>query len=179
MAKQSKKISNTNKRGPIVSSSHLAQSSVPELSEIEFAMGIAMHAFQRWSVRGMAASGVPDLSPLDVQVLHVVNHRGRAKRLADICLMLNLEETHTVVYALKKLEKSGFINSSRKGKEKYAEATVEGEQVCERYREIREQCLIEALETLNIDKDDMSRLAGLLRALSGLYDQAARSAASL
>ena len=179
MVKQSDNSATKRKRGPIVSSAHLAKSSVPELSEIEFAMGIAMQAFQRWSVRGMTASGVADLSPLDVQVLHVVNHRARAKRLADICLMLNMEETHTVVYALKKLEKSGFIQSSRQGKEKYAKTTAEGEQACERYREIREQCLIESLETLNINGEDMSRLAGLLRALSGIYDQAARSAASL
>ncbi len=164
---------------PIVSSAHLAQSSVPELSEIEFAMSIAVHAFQRWSVRGMMASGVADLSPLDVLVLHVVNHRARPKRLADICLMLNLEDTHTVVYALKKLEKAGFVLSSRQGKEKYSETTKEGAAACERYREIREQCLIASLETLNIDREDMSRLAGLLRALSGLYDQAARAAASL
>ena len=167
------------KHEPIVSSAHLANSAVPELSEVEFAMNIAMNSFQRWCVRGMAASGVEDLSPLDVQVLHVVNHRARAKRLADICLMLNMEDTHTVAYALKKLEKAGFVLSTRQGKEKYAQTTQAGTLACERYREIREKCLISSLESLNINRDDLSRLAGLLRALSGLYDQAARAATSL
>ena len=93
--------------------------------------------------------------------------------------MLNLEDTHVVAYALKKLEKSGLITSTRKGKEKFAEVTDEGRALCERYREIREQCLLASVETLNVDARDISRLAGLLRALSGLYDQAARSATSL
>jgi len=51
--------------------------------------------------------------------------------------------------------------------------------MCVRYRDIRERCLLSSLDALHLDREDLSRLAGLLRALSGLYDQAARSAASL
>lgn len=164
---------------PIVSSSHLAGSGMPELSEMEFALTIANNAFQRWIVRGLAAAGVSDASPVEVLVLHVLYHRGRPKRLADICLMLNLEDTHVVAYALKKLEKAGLVRSARKGKEKVADVTEEGRALCERYREIREQCLLASMERLNVEADDVARLAGLLRALSGLYDQAARAATSL
>jgi predicted MarR family transcription regulator len=164
---------------PIVSSAHLAKSGFPELSEMEFALTIANNAFQRWIVRGLVAAGVADASPLDVLVLHLLYHRAKPKKLADICLMLNLEDTHVVAYALKKLEKAGLVVSGRKGKEKFAEVTNQGTALCERYREIREQCLLESVETLNVDARDVSRLAGLLRALSGLYDQAARAATSL
>lgn len=164
---------------PIVSSAHLAQSKVPELSEMEFALNIANNGFQRWISRAMAAAGYPDMSPMEVQVLHVVVHRGKAKRMADICLMLNLEDIHTVSYALKKLEKGGFVESSRQGKEKVVDATAKGNKACQHYRDVREGCLINALETLNLDRDDLSRLSGLLRALSGIYDQAARAATSL
>ena len=59
-----------------------------------------------------------DGDPLDVLVLHNVNHRGKAKRLADICLVLNIEDTHTVNYALKKLERLKLLKGGRKGKEK-------------------------------------------------------------
>ena len=48
-----------------------------------------------------------------------------------------------------------------------------------RYAEIREDCLVESLSSLGIEGEEMSRLAGMLRAMSGLYDQAARAAASL
>ena len=164
---------------PIVSSSHLAGSGMPELSEMEFALTIANNAFQRWIVRGLVAAGGADVSPLDVLILHVLYHRARPKRLADICLMLNLEDTHVVAYALKKLEKAGLVRSTRQGKEKFAEVTQEGRALCERYREVREQCLLASMEQVSVSAEDMTRLAGLLRALSGLYDQAARAATSL
>ena len=102
--------------GPIVSSGHLAAGAMPALSEFEFAMSMTVHAFHRWMVRAMAAAGTPDLSPLDVLVLHNVNHRGKAKRLADICLVLNIEDTHLVNYALKKLERLKLLKAGRKGK---------------------------------------------------------------
>ncbi len=95
--------------GPIVSSGHLASGALPALSEFEFGMIMTVHAFNRWMVRCMAAAGMPDLSPLDVLVLHNVNHRGKAKRLADVCLVLNIEDTHVVSYSLKKLEKLKLV----------------------------------------------------------------------
>ena len=116
----------SSRSAPIVSSSHLAGSGMPELSEMEFALTIANNAFQRWIVRGLMAAGVADAGALDVLVLHVLYHRARPKRLADICLMLNLEDTHIVSYALKKLEKAGLVASTRKGKEKFAEVTPRG-----------------------------------------------------
>ena len=49
----------------------------------------------------------------------------------------------------------------------------------ERYREIREACLIAALKADEGLNRDIGELARLLRVLSGMYDQAARAAASL
>jgi predicted MarR family transcription regulator len=54
-----------------------------------------------------------------------------------------------------------------------------GRSYVERYREIRESCLIEALHADEGLNRDIGELARLLRMLSGVYDQAARSAASL
>lgn len=164
--------------GPIVSSAHLAQNAAPELSELEFALTIANNAFQRWIVRCTTAAGAGELGALDVLVLHTVNHRGRPKKLADICLVLNQEDTHVVAYALKKLEKLGLIESTRQGKEKLASTTAKGAALCERYREIREACLIGAVEGV-AGRAAISDLARLLRTLSGLYDQAARAATAL
>ena len=165
--------------GPIISSAHLAKGAMPELSEVEFALILAQHAFSRWSGRCMAAAGQADLSPLDVLVLHNVNHRGRIKTLADICLVLNIEDTHTVAYAIKKLEKRGLVKSARAGKEKTVQITPRGEESCLAYADIREACLVRAVKSLGIEAGDLSNLATLLRMLSGHYDQAARSAASL
>jgi predicted MarR family transcription regulator len=165
--------------GPIVSSGHLASGKLPALSEFEFGMTMLNHAFHRWMVRCMAAAGVPDLSPFDVLVLHNVNHRGKAKRLADICLVLNVEDTHVVNYALKKLEKLKLVKASRAGKEKHVEATQAGEAACVRYREVREALLVPSVLGAGMDPKRLSAFAAELRSLSGHYDQAARAAASL
>ncbi len=167
-------------RDPIVSSAHLMSERGGELSQFEYALIIASHAFQRWMVHCAAAAGVPDLSPLDVLVLHHVNHRGREKTLAGICLLLNIEDTHLVNYALKKLRRLELVEGGRRGKEAAYSITDAGRQVCERYGAIRETCLVEALEALGgARSEDLQRIATQLRALSGLYDQAARSATSL
>jgi len=165
--------------GPIVSSAHLVSEKSAELSEFEFGLIIASHAFQRWIVRCMAASGHSDFSPLDVLVLHSVNHRGRVKTLADVCLVLNVEDTHLVNYALKKLVKAGLVERQRRGKEARYSTTSEGRACCQRYRAIREDCLVSSLNSLGHVNDEIGSLADLLRALSGLYDQAARAAASM
>lgn len=165
--------------GPIVSSAHLASSKAAELSEFEFGLIVAGHAFNRWMIRCMTASGLPELGSLDVLVLHSVNHRERAKKMADICLVLNIEDSHTVTYALRKLTKLGVVGSEKRGKETFYKTTTKGQEICERYGQIREECLVESLKTLGFSREDIGDTARFLRGLSGLYDQAARSAASL
>jgi predicted MarR family transcription regulator len=165
--------------GPIVSSAHLAAGASPGLSEVEFGLILASHAFERWMVRCMAAAGVPDLSPVEVLVLHTVRHRDRPKKLADICLVLGIEDTHIVSYAIKKLEAQGLVASRKAGKEKVVTATPEGARACERYHQVRERLLVRPVKQTGLPDPMLSELGALLRALSGHYDQAARSATSL
>ncbi|NSZ09683.1 winged helix DNA-binding protein [Agrobacterium tumefaciens] len=165
--------------GPIVSSGHLANGALPALSEMEFALIMLSHAFDRWMVRGMAAAGVPDLSPLDVLILHNVNHRNKGKTLADICLVLNVEDTHTVAYALKKLERAKLVQSGRRGKEKLVLITDKGRDICDRYGKIREELLVKSVLSTEVSSETLSNVASRIRALSGHYDQASRAAASL
>jgi predicted MarR family transcription regulator len=174
-----RKSRNADPLGPIVSSAHLAAGASPALSEFEFGLILVGHAFERWMVRCMAAAGVKDLSPLDVLVLHAVNHRARSKKLADICLVLNVEDTHTVAYALNKLERLELVKSSRAGKERVVAITERGEHACLAYRDIREALLVRTVRSLGLDEAVLHEAAERMRALSGHYDQAARSAASL
>lgn len=167
------------KLGPIVSSAHLADGALPALSELEFGLILAGHAFERWMVRCMTAAGEPGLTAIDVLVLHSANHRDRPKRLSDLCIVLGIEDTHIVIYAVRKLEKRGLVKSTRSGKEKLIGATAKGVDACLRYREIREALLVESVKGLGLDPKATSAVAATLRALSGHYDQAARAAASL
>ncbi len=165
-------------RDPVVSSAHLATGAIPALSEYEFGLILASSAFSRWTVRCMASAGAPGMSALDVLVLHAVNHRARQKTLADLCLVLNIEDTHTVSYALKKLERDGLIETGRQGKEKTAAISKKGAALCTRYGEVREDLLVRTVKSLSINEADLSNLSALLRGLSGTYDQASRAAAA-
>lgn len=164
---------------PIVSSEHLTSPDSWQLSEFEYGLIIAHNAFSRWMQRCMSAAGHVDFSPLDILVLHNVNHRQREKRLIDICFVLHVEDQHTVNYSLKKLVKSGLIDREKRGKEIFYFVTEDGRKACEQYRKIREKCLTSSYRAMDQEKGEMSRTASLLRLMSGIYDQASRAASSL
>jgi predicted MarR family transcription regulator len=161
----------------IVSSSHLVSPRSVELSEFEFGLIVAWNAFSRWAMRCMAAAGCPDLTITDVLVLHHINHRARNKKLADICFVLNYEDTHVVAYSLKKLLAAGLAQGEKTGKEVFYSPTPAGEAAVQKYREVRETCLMDNLDAER--NPDIGEMARLLRTMSGLYDQAARAATSL
>ncbi|MBK7424817.1 MAG: winged helix DNA-binding protein [Propionivibrio sp.] len=162
----------------IVSSSHLISEKSPELSEFEFGLIIAGHAFNRWLIRCMGAAGVKDMTPVDVLVLHHINHRSSEKRLADVCFVLNIEDTHVVSYSVKKLVGMKLVVSTKRGKEVFLSLSEEGVALCERYRDIREACLLPGFSGQKEENEYLGEIARLLRTLSGRYDQAARAASS-
>lgn len=164
--------------GRIVSSEHLVSPKSPELSEFEFGMIIAWHAFARWMLRCMAAVGVKDMTAIDALVLHHVAHRDTEKRLADICFVLNVEDTHVVSYSLRKLANLGLVQSRKQGKEAFFSVTGRGREVCLAYRDVRESCLMPGFTGSAEDNEQIGELARLLRTLSGRYDQAARAAST-
>ena len=82
-------------------------------------------------------------------------------------------------YAIKKLIKAELIKGEKIGKEMFYSTTDLGAELCEKYREIREQCLLDSLKHINTTEDELSEIASALRTISGLYDQASRSASSL
>jgi predicted MarR family transcription regulator len=149
------------------------------LVEIELGTVSAMHAFQRWILSCMEMAGLKDLTVVDVLVLHHVNHRLHDKRKADICFLLNIEDAHVVSYSLRKLVALGVVKTKKNGKEVTYSATPSGQEYLLRYKEIRERRLVDALDTLGLKQSALGELAQYLRKMSGLYDQAARAAASL
>lgn len=163
----------------ILSSAHLATGPHAELSELEFGLILAHNAFSRWIMRCMAAAGEPDLASNDILVLHHVHHRGRGKKLADICFTLNYADTHVINYALKKLSGLGLVQGEKLGKEVYYGTTEQGAALIERFRGVRGRCLLAGIDGDLADGDFHSEVARRLRLLSGLYDQAARAASSL
>ena len=162
-----------------MSASLLADGALPALSEMEFALTVANNAFSRWMVRCMSAAGLSGLTPIEVLILFSVSHRNREKTLSDLCLVLNIEDTHLVTYGVKKLVSLDLVKAGKRGKEKTVQISDRGYAACKRYKEIREELLVQSVKDLSLNPDEISKLASLLRALSGQYDQATRGAASL
>ncbi len=162
----------------IVTSLHLVSRKSPELSEVEFGLTLLGNAYSRWMVRCMAAAGFPDFAAIDVLVLHHVNNQGQEKKLADICFVLNVEDTHVVSYSLKKLAAPGLVESGKRGKEVFFRTTATGRDACERYRQVRETCLLPGFAGGEAENARLGDAGNLLRTLSGRYDQAARAASA-
>ena len=173
----------------IVSSSHLVSEKAAELSEVEYGLIVGWNAFGKWMVKAMAiavaevgtkVTGGTDLAVLDILCLHSLNHRERPKKLADICFKLNVEDSHIVNYALKKLIKMKLVSHQRHGKEVFYATTASGVDLCLKYRAVRESCLVDGFADFYGEKGaELGEVARQLRLLSGLYDQAARSATNL
>lgn len=179
MADPNRNKAPANAAHPVVSAAHLADGAMPALSEMEFALVVQANAYHRWIARCMAAAGGEGLSAMEVQILHAVNHRSRDKSLGELTMMFNIEDTHVVTYALKKLEGQKLVEAGRRGKEKTVRITQAGESLCLRYRDVREALLVDGMKQLGLDEKRLSELAALMRVLSGQYDQAARAAASM
>ena len=162
----------------IVSSSHLADEKGLPLSEFEYALTMVNNAFQRWMVCCSNSANQQELSPLDILIIHNINHRERAKRIADVAFTLNIEDVHTVSYSVRKLQKAGLLQATKKGKDNYYTLTAEGLEFCAEYRRIRDMCLMRSMEQLQLDTS-LGDVAAMMRTLSGLYDQASRAAHSL
>ncbi|MEN3295923.1 MAG: hypothetical protein V7642_5176 [Burkholderiales bacterium] len=150
-----------------------------KLADLELSMVSAVHVFQRWAVCCMEVAGLKDLSVVDVLVLHHVNQMAHCRRLADICFVLNIEDTHVVAYSLRKLIALEVVVAEKHGKEVTYLTTPSGQEYLSRYRAIRDLCLLDGLKVLGLNDAALKELAQFLRKMSGLYDQAARAASSL
>lgn len=163
----------------IVSSRHLAEGDGWEMSELEYGMIIAYNGFTRWMQRCMGAAGLRELTPLEILILHNTNSRDTEKKLSDICFLLNIEDSHTVNYALRKLLKLELIQSEKRGKEVFYKTSDEGRSLCMKYRELRKQFLLDSLYKMGFEGQELRDVARILRGLSGQYDQASRAVSSL
>ena len=146
----------------------------PLVTQFELAMIVARNAQEQWVLRCAAAAGMKGYSTTDLLVLHMVGYT--PKRLADICFSLNIEDTHIVSYALKKLQRAKLVESSRIGKDTFFAPSAEGRTFVDEYKAMRKRFLIRTLAKLSGGEVELEQLAEMLRVLSGLYEQAARSA---
>jgi predicted MarR family transcription regulator len=146
------------------------------LSDFEFSMIVSVNGFLQWVVHCAEAAGARGLSSLDVLVLHMVNHRARDKKLSDICLVMNIEDTHTVAYSLKKLEEQGYVTHKRNGRDRIYCSSADGDMFCDTYRKIRHDNLVAALEDEKADIENIAKISKALTRVGRYYLHASRIA---
>ena len=147
-----------------------------DLSDFEFSLVTLAFGFQTWTETCMAAADVRGLNSLDILVLHAVDHRARGRRQTEICMVLNIEDSHLVAYALKKLMAAELVHAIADGRERHFETTEKGEAACLAYRKVREAFLVPSLSWVARNDGIVRETAGFLKTMTALYSQAGRFA---
>ncbi|WP_067215743.1 winged helix DNA-binding protein [Stappia indica] len=148
------------------------------LSDLEFAIVNLSFGFHKWVEICMSASGTRGLSPMDILVLHGINLRARGRRLAEICMVLNIDDAHLVSYSLKKLLAADLARVHRRGRESHYETTELGDQTCDEYRRVRDEFLVPNIQWFleGRSSTEMQQVTLFLKTMTAMYDQSGRSA---
>lgn len=149
-----------------------------QLSELELTLTVLWNSVRRWMSQRSNSSVVNGLSDLDVFLLHLLVYRNKRLRGVDLAFALSIDDMHLVSYSLKKLTRLGMTSSSRIGKEVFYASTDKGKEHYNEFLNDRRKFLEPAFKFIAHPDYDLESLNSILRALSGAYEQAARSAAS-
>lgn len=148
------------------------------LSELELSLTVLWNSVRRWMNQRGKASAAPTLSDLDVFLTHLLVYRDRALRATDLAFALSIDDMHLVSYSLRKLVKVGMVSSKKVGKEVFYLPAEDGRAHYEAFLRERSKYLEPAMKYVSKGEHDFESLINLLRVLSGIYEQAARTAAS-
>jgi len=151
------------------------------LTEFEFAIIRVASAFDRWQSDCLACCGGQRFSGADVATLHVIRMHDRAKSISEIGRLLKRDDQSNLQYGIRKLQKVGLIEKSdgnNGGKKGVTyRVTTHGREVTDLYAEYRQELLL-AMTNLVSNDETFEEVSTLLNHMSGLYDQAARVAAT-
>src|ERR1700756_413584 len=155
---------------------HLARTETErQLSDYEFRLERLAQAYYRWKAACLAAVCNVPLTGDDVAVLNVVRMGDEPKRLSEIGQLLNRVDVPNLQYAMRKLVRSGLIETegSSSRKETRYRTTQTGHSVTEAYAALRAATLPPMLEALEgwIEKSEAA--GGHLEPVASLYAQAA------
>jgi predicted MarR family transcription regulator len=146
------------------------------ITRFEQSLQVVKNSFEQWVRRCGARAGMIGFASIEIEVLHIIGRAKEARRIADICFVLNVEDTHIVTYAVKKLLKAGLVESKRSGKDALFSITRVGGERMLAYAEVKRQLLLEAAERFSEQDIDLETLAEKMHVLASIYEKAARSA---
>jgi predicted MarR family transcription regulator len=159
---------------------HLARNA-PEVdvAELEYALMRAFEAFGRW--QGECLASVIDLvaSGPENAMLHIIRMHDRPKTIKDLARLANREDIPNMQYSLRKLIGAGLVvrNGSGRSGVTYS-VTDKGRDVTDRYADVRASLLIKAVQSVPNFPSRLREAANTLDLLTGIYEQASRTAAT-
>jgi predicted MarR family transcription regulator len=159
---------------------HLARTALEiDVTEVEYALMRCFEAFGRWQAECLAS--VSDFSATGPEnaLLHVIRMNDRPKSMRDLAHMTNREDIPNIQYSLRKLIQGGLVVRSGSGRSGVVyEVTEEGRDVTDRYAAVRAVLLVGGVERVPELSKRMEEAARTLELMTGIYEQAARSAAT-
>ncbi len=149
------------------------------MTDLELALLVIGNSFGHWVTRCAARAEIRGLSFLDLQLHHFLCVRRRPLKASDLAFALSIEDVHLVGYSLRKLVKIDYVSTQRAGKETFYQPTASSFEQFDKYVEFRRTILIDMVKSTGRTMEQIVGLAKELTFFSGIYEQAARSAASL
>ncbi|UXU81837.1 winged helix DNA-binding protein [Paracoccus sp. SMMA_5_TC] len=160
---------------------HLAASrSEQKVADLEYALMRCHEAFGRWQTECLAAVGDFNHSGPENALLHIIRMNDRPKTIHDLAHMANRNDIPNIQYSLRKLIAAGLVARSGSGRAGVIYQVTElGRSVTDRYARIRAELLVAGVDGVPGLMDRLADAARCLELLTGIYEQAARNAASL
>lgn len=159
---------------------HLARTPLEiEVTEAEYALMRCYEAFGRWQAECLATVIEFSASGPENALLHIIGMNDRPKTIRDLAHMANREDIPNIQYSLRKLLKADLILRAGSGRTGVTyEVTPLGRRVVEDYADVRSVLLIEAMRRVPKLTDRLEEVAHTLELMIGIYEQAARAAAT-
>ncbi|MEQ9393925.1 winged helix DNA-binding protein [Haliea sp.] len=151
------------------------------VSELEYAILRCNEAFTRWQAECLAAVSGIDVGGSDNALLHVIRMKERAKGVKEIARLMNRDDIPNIQYSLRKLLKAGLIEKSAQSSHRQGvtyHVTDKGHEITELYAGLRRSLLLDFTGTVHEFVPQLTDAARTLDLMSGIYEQAARIAAT-
>lgn len=159
---------------------HLAQTPAElDLTEIEFAIMRTHEAFGRWQAECLA--NVSDFSATGPEnaLLHIIRMNDRPKTIKDLAHLTNRADIPNLQYSLRKLIKGGLVVRKGSGRAGVTySVTSTGRKITDDFAEVRKILLVAAIKSFPELPHKLTDTTHTLEVLTGLYEQAARDAAT-
>ncbi|MFT4001323.1 MAG: winged helix DNA-binding protein [Rhizobium sp.] len=150
-----------------------------DVAELEYALIRSFEGFGHWQMQCLSAVADFAASGPENALLHMIRMNDRPKSVRDLAHMANRDDIPNIQYSLRKLIKGGLVRKSGSGRSGVLyEVTDYGRDVTDAYADVRADLLIEAVKRVPELMARLQDLAHTLELMTGIYDQAARTAAT-